>query len=210
MIEMRSVRHRYGRSLALDVDRLTIDASTVLIGHNGAGKSTLLLIVAGLLAPSEGRVTIGGAPAGHRDARRRVSFVPDIPALFDDLTLGDQMRYVARLHGGNGAEPAPAATDLVDLLDAGDLLDRLPAAMSKGQRQKASLLVATARPCTVLLADEPTTGLDSESRLALLRGFDHLQDEGLLIVSSTHDEALIDATAGQVHLEAGRIDDAED
>lgn len=207
MIELRSVRHRYGTSLALAVDRLTIDSSTVLIGRNGAGKSTLLLIVAALLAPSEGTVTVDGAPVGHADARRRVSFVPDNPALFDDLTLDAQMRYVARLHGGSRAEPAQAATDLIELLDAGDLLDRLPGAMSKGQRQKASLLVATARPCTVLLADEPTTGLDGESRDALVRGFHHLQDRGLLIVSSTHDEALIGATATRVHLVAGRVDD---
>jgi ABC-2 type transport system ATP-binding protein len=209
MIELRSVRHHYGRSLALAVDRLTIDTSTVLTGHNGAGKSTLLLIVAGLLAPSEGAVTIDGAPVGHPEARRRVSFVPDIPALFDDLTIEAQMRYVARLHAGTRADPAQAATDLVELLDAGDLLDRLPGAMSKGQRQKASLLVATARPCTVLLADEPTTGLDGESRDALLRGFDHLHDAGMLIVSSTHDEALIGATPTRVHLAAGRVDEVE-
>jgi ABC-type multidrug transport system ATPase subunit len=205
VIELRAIRHRYGRSLALHVDRLTIDASTVLIGHNGAGKTTLLLLVAGLLTPSEGAVTIGGAPVGSAEARRRVSFVPDIPALFDDLTLGDQMRYVARLHGGVAAEPSSAATDLVELLDAGDLLDRLPGAMSRGQRQKASLLVATARPCTILVSDEPTTGLDSESRLALLEAFDHLQASGLLIMSSTHDDALIAAATDRVRLEAGRI-----
>lgn len=211
MIEIRGLQHRYGKALALSVPRLTIDASTVLVGHNGAGKSTLLLSLAGLLVPTDGVITIGGDPAGSPAARRRVSFVPDSPALFDDLTLADQMRYVARLHGGRKAEPAEAASELVDLLDAGELLDRLPSAMSKGQRQKASLLVATARPCSVLLADEPTTGLDTESRDALLRGFAHLERAaGVIIVSSTHDGELIAATPGRLRLVGGRLaDDAE-
>lgn len=211
MIEIRCLQHRYGKAVALSVPRLSIDASTVLVGHNGAGKSTLLLSLAGLLVPTEGVITIGGDPAGSPAARRRVSFVPDSPALFDDLTLADQMRYVARLHGGRRAEPAEAAGELVDLLDAGELLDRLPSAMSKGQRQKASLLVATARPCSVLLADEPTTGLDTESRDALLRGFAHLeQAAGVIIVSSTHDGQLIAATPGRLRLSGGRLaDDAE-
>ncbi|MEZ5406556.1 MAG: ABC transporter ATP-binding protein [Acidimicrobiales bacterium] len=210
MIEIRGLQHRYGKALALDVPRLSIDTSTVLVGHNGAGKSTLLLSLAGLLVPTEGVITIGGDPAGSPAARRRVSFVPDSPALFDDLTLADQMRYVARLHGGRKAEPAEAANELVELLDASELLDRLPSAMSKGQRQKASLLVATARPCSVLLADEPTTGLDTESRDALLRGFAHLERSGVIIVSSTHDGELIAATPGRLRLSGGRLaDDAE-
>lgn len=205
MIELRGVRHRYGKEVALRVDRLTIDTTTVLVGHNGAGKSTLLLLVAGLLVPTEGTVMIDGKAAGSSQARRAVSFVPDIPALFDDLTLADQMLYVARLHDGNRAEPAPAAVELVDLLGAEGLMSRLPGAMSKGQRQKASLLVATSRPCSVLLTDEPTTGLDAESRDALLLGFQHLSSQGVVIVSSTHDEDLIASAGAQIHLENGQI-----
>ena len=210
MIDLRGVRHRYGKELALRVDRLTINTTTVLVGHNGAGKSTLLLLVAGLLVPTEGTVTVDGKAVGSSQARRAVSFVPDIPALFDDLTLADQMLYVARLHDGNRAEPAPAAVELVDLLDAEGLMGRLPGAMSKGQRQKASLLVATSRPCSVLLTDEPTTGLDAESRDALLLGFQHLSTQGMVIVSSTHDEDLIAAAGSQIHLENGQIASDED
>lgn len=205
MIELRGVSHRYGKAVALSVDRLSITTSTVLVGPNGAGKSTLLLAVAGLLTPTEGTVTVGGHRAGSPAARRAVSFVPDSPSLFDDLTVADQMRYVARLHGGHGAEPAPAATALVERLDAATLLERLPGTMSKGQRQKASLLVATARPCTVLLTDEPTTGLDAESRAALLEGFRFLEQGGLLIVSSTHDDDLIAAAGQRIRLEGGRL-----
>ncbi len=205
MIDIRQVRHRYGKEVALSVDRLTLDTSTVLVGPNGAGKSTLLLLVAGLLVPSEGTVTVDGAAAGSVKARRAVSFVPDSPALFDDLTLWNQMIYVARLHGGNAAQPVPAANELVELLNADELLGRLPGAMSKGQRQKASLLVATSRPCSVLLTDEPTTGLDAESREALLRGFHYLESGGVIIVSSTHDDDLIAATQNHVRLEGGRV-----
>ncbi len=208
VIELDRVRHRYGDELALRVDELAITGNAVLVGHNGAGKSTLLQLAAGLLMPTSGVVTVAGARAGTVAARKIVSFVPDQPALFDDLTLARQMTYVARLHGLT--EATETARTLIDLLDADELLGRVPGAMSKGQRQKASLLVAMARPCSVLLADEPTTGLDADSREALVRAFRQLADEGLTIVSSTHDEDLIEMAAHRVELSGGHLAEDDD
>ncbi len=208
MIVVDKLRQEYGKSVAVDIDHLVIEAgTTALVGHNGAGKSTLLLIAAGLLRPTSGRVEIEGTPAGSIAARQLVSFVPDQPALFDDLTLWDQMVYVARLHGR--AEPDAGSTQLVETLDAFELLERFPRAMSKGQRQKASLLVATARPLTVLLADEPTTGLDAVAKTAFVDALSSLVDQGISIVSSTHDEELIERSTASVRLAGGRVVDTD-
>ncbi len=204
MIVVDRLQQMYGKSTALSIDRAEIPAgTTALVGHNGAGKSTLLMITAGLIRPTSGTVTIADHLAGSRPARALVSFVPDQPALFDDLTLWDQMIYVARLHGLS--EPDERSTRMIELLDAFDLLERFPRAMSKGQRQKASLLVATARPCSVLLADEPTTGLDAESKASLIAALGELVAGGTSIVSSTHDVDLIDASDVKLYLSGGRI-----
>ncbi len=206
MIVIERLRQDYGKTTALSVDHEVIEAgTTALVGHNGAGKSTLLMITAGLIRPTTGSVTIDGNPAGGRGARALVSFVPDQPALFDDLTLWDQMVYVARLHARS--EPDEQSTRLVEILDAFDLLERFPNAMSKGQRQKASLLVATARPCTVLLADEPTTGLDASSKAAFISALGELVAGGMSVISSTHDDELIQTCDRSLHLRGGRIVD---
>ncbi len=204
MIVVEELQQVYAKSVALEIDHLVIEpGTTALVGHNGAGKSTLLLIAAGLIRPTRGTVQIDGHAAGSLTARSLVSFVPDQPALFDDLSLWDQMTYVARLHGQS--EPTEMSTHLTEILEASELLERYPNAMSKGQRQKASLLVATARPLTVLLADEPTTGLDSAAKSAFVEALSMLVDIGVSIVSSTHDDELIDQASTELRLEGGRV-----
>ncbi len=205
MITISRLKMSFGKVTALNIDELTVSEGEhhALIGSNGAGKSTLLMVLAGLLQPSSGRARIAGTPVGSIDARAAVSFVPDQPALFDDLTLDDQLHYVARLYGN--AEPADTCLRLIEALNGDELLMKFPRSMSKGQRQKAGLLVATARPFDVLLLDEPTTALDAESRTALIHQLSGLAEQGMTVVCSTHDDELIDATDSSTTLTNGRI-----
>ena len=190
MIEIEGLHKAYGDKVVLTIDAWSLKRSNcVLEGENGAGKTTLLLILAGLEHPNRGTVQIDGHPSGSRGARSVVSFAPDQPALFDDLTVADQMAYVARLHGLDA--PFEVANELVEALDAEELLARFPRGMSKGQRQKAGLLVATARPFGVLLLDEPTTGLDAASREGLVGVLKRVAADDRIVLSSTHDTELI-------------------
>lgn len=204
MIEIDGLRKAYGESVVLSVEQWSLESSNcVLEGENGAGKTTLLLILAGLEHPSSGVVRIDGHEPGSPGARALVSFAPDQPALFDDLIVADQMTYVARLHGQR--EPFEASTELVEALGAEALLARYPRGMSKGQRQKAGLLVATSRPFKVLLLDEPTTGLDATSRAGLIGVLKRLAQQGSIVLSSTHDEGLIDAADSIWRMEDGSL-----
>jgi len=176
---------------------------TSIVGPNGSGKSTLLMIMTGLLEPTSGRVLIDDHRAGSLGARALLSFVPDKPALFDDLTLAEQMAYVARLNGLD--QPYAVAERLLEVFQAHDLLDRFPRSLSKGQRQKASLMVATSRPFDALLLDEPTSGLDSESHAGLIEVLGELADEAKLIVTSTHEAQLIDASSSLARIVDGTL-----
>jgi len=196
MIEVTDVMKSFGSAVVLEVEQLSLDAGhCALAGPNGAGKTTLLLLLAGLEHPTRGSIRIGGHAAGSLEARKLVTFVPDQPALFDDLTVADQMAYVARLHGL--AEPPPLAWECVEALRAKTLTSRFPRGMSKGQRQASGLLVAVSRPFEVLLLDEPTTGLDAKARAGLIDVLATLVQGGSTIVSSTHDDDLL-ASAGRV------------
>lgn len=206
-IEIEGLNKAYGDKVVLAVEQWSLpNSNCVLQGENGAGKTTLLLMLAGLEHPSKGTVRIKGHAPGSREARALVSFAPDQPAVFDDLTLADQMTYVARLHGRT--EPFEVATELVEALRAQELLSRFPRGMSKGQRQKAGLLVATARPFEVLLLDEPTTGLDATSRTGLLEVLMGVAGRGSVVLSSTHDADMSDAADRVVRVADGTLSDA--
>jgi len=167
------------------------------------GKSTLLMMMSGLLEPTRGKVLIDEHPAGSLPARALVSFIPDKPALFDDLTVAEQMAYVARLNGLD--DPYEVSQQLVDVFEADDLMDRFPRSLSKGQRQKAGILVATARPFDALLLDEPTSGLDAESHEGLIDELVSLGDSGKLVVTSTHTDELIAASTRVARIANGLL-----
>lgn len=205
MIRVNKLEKSYSGTTVLDIPSLRIKPGShvVLVGHNGAGKTTLLTMLAGLSRPTSGTLMINRVLVGEAEARRAVSFVPDQPALFDDLTVAEQMLYVAKLNGQS--EPTDFSRDLIDRFEFDDLLGRFPQAMSKGQRQKSGLLVGTARPFRVLLLDEPTTGLDAASRQSLINALVEFTDGGGVVMSSTHDPELIEAANRQITIEAGEI-----
>ena len=136
--------------------------SVALVGHNGSGKSTFLAMAAGLLELSDGEITVLGEPAGSSPARAAVSYLPDAPVLYDDLSVREHLAYVAALHG----VPIDEA-DLDELLDRLGLRDRaddLPARFSRGLRQRTSIALGLVRPFELLLVDEPFVGLDASGK----------------------------------------------
>jgi ABC-2 type transport system ATP-binding protein len=188
---------------ALAPFELTVEKgeSLALVGHNGSGKSTLLRILAGLLEPSSGDARIYGHAAGSLRARRSVSFIPDNPVLYDDLSVREHVEYISRLHGGAGYDDEAEA--LVESLGLTARIDDLPTTLSRGLRQRAAIIVALARPFDILLVDEPFVGLDASGKAAFLEQFRLATERGATVLVATHEEHYVERVSRCVALRDG-------
>jgi molybdate transport system ATP-binding protein len=162
----------------------------VLFGHSGAGKSVTLQMIAGLLAPSFGRIVIdsqtvfdSGAKINVRPQDRQVGYVVQDLALFNHLTVRKNIEF------GLPPEASPSRVDaLIAMLGLGGLENRRPRSLSGGQQQRVALARALAREGRLLLLDEPFSALDESLRSSLRRELLRLRHElGLTIVFVTHD-----------------------
>ncbi len=174
-----------------------------LVGHNGSGKSTFLKMAAGLLDISDGTISVAGHPAGSSPARAALSFLPDEPVLYDDLSVREHMAYVAALHGVDVDEDA--IDEIIDRVGLLHRADDLPARFSRGLRQKTSIALGIVRPMQVLLVDEPFVGLDARGKQALLAIFDDLGAGGAAIVVATHDPSFVERTDRCIALRDGEV-----
>jgi ABC-type multidrug transport system ATPase subunit len=201
--------HGVGRSydgyIALGSFSVEVPAGELvaLIGPNGAGKTTFLNLAAGLLDPTSGRIEIAGEVPGSIEARRALSYLPDTPVFYEDLSVAEHLEYVAALH--EAEEPAARIDELIGRLGLDGWEDALAAELSKGMKQKASIALALVRPFKVLLADEPLDGLDPPSRAVLFDLLAETQAAGAAIVVSTHRPDVIAAADRCVAIRDGRL-----
>jgi ABC-2 type transport system ATP-binding protein len=195
----------YGDHVALNglTYKVKPGSRVALIGPNGAGKSTFLRLAAGLLEPTSGEVLIDGYPAGSIEARKLTSYLPDTPSLYDDLSLGEHLEYVARLHGETEWEDR--AADLLDRLGLTDRAEDPPGGFSKGMRQKASIAVAFVRPFGLILADEPFDGLDPPSREALDSLFQEAAAGGASVILATHHLEIVERASRCLAIDEGEV-----
>jgi ABC-2 type transport system ATP-binding protein len=181
----------FGDVTALESLDLETDGGEAIafIGHNGSGKTTALSMLAGRLEPTRGTVRVAGVDvhrrSGSATVRSLVSFVPDSPALYPDLTVADHLDLVGMAHEVDDAEERTGL--LLDLLGLEERQHQLPRELSRGLRQKTQLACGLLRPYEVLILDEPVSGLDPPSRQALHSLLQQVKDEGALVVFSTHD-----------------------
>jgi len=186
--------------LTLEVKR---GQSVALVGHNGSGKSTFLALITGLLELSDGEISVLGEPAGSSPARAAVSYLPDAPVLYDDLSVREHVGYIAALHGVSIED-----ADVDELLARLGLLDRaddLPARFSRGLRQRTAIALGLVRPFELLLVDEPFVGLDASGKTALLSILDELHDDGAALVVATHDPTYVERVDRCIALRDGMV-----
>jgi cobalt/nickel transport system ATP-binding protein len=179
-----------------------------LLGANGSGKSTLLKIMDGLIFPSSGEILAFGKPLSEKalreepfalEFRRRVGLVfqdPDVqlfsPTVWDEVAFGPLQLGLAR------EEIVSRASEVLELLDIGHLLERPPYRLSSGEKKKVSIAsVLSVRP-EVLLLDEPTAGLDPRSQANLIDFLMHWPDEGKTLIVSTQDLDVVEEVASRI------------
>jgi ABC-type multidrug transport system ATPase subunit len=161
---------------------------TALIGPNGAGKTTLLLMLASLLAPDSGTITVEGFdPQHHRaEVRRRIGWMPDTLGVWESLTAREILTQMARFYRLPKAGIAQRVAEMLDRVRLSDLADQPARVLSRGQQQRLSLARALIHDPSVLLLDEPASGLDPGSRVELRVMLRQLAAEGKSIVVSSH------------------------
>ena len=203
-VECRGVSKDYGGQVVGPIT-ISIESGTsvALVGHNGSGKTTLLRLLAGLLEVSGGAARIRGAVAGSLEARSALSFIPDTPVLFDDLSLNEHLEYIAGLHGV--ADWRPRGRDLVGRFGLADRADDLPIRFSRGMKQKAAIAIGLIWPSEVLLIDEPFVGLDEAGRGVLVELLADERSQGRTILVATHELDFLDRVERCIVMRDGHV-----
>lgn len=191
LIHVRGLRKTYGSVVAVDHLDLDVHAGEIvgLLGPNGAGKSTTLEIVTTLRRPTAGEVRVAGldVTADRAAVRARIGTVLQAAALDPVMTGREALRLQARLRGLTGEAAGAAAETALASLEIADRGDARIGTLSGGQRRRVDLAAAVVGGADVLVLDEPTTGLDPESRRGLWAHLRRLAGEGAAILLSTQD-----------------------
>ena len=220
IVETHGLVKRYDRTLAVAGIDLAIEPGEIfgLVGPNGAGKTTTLRMLATLLEPSAGQAEIDGWSVTRNpdDVRRVIGFMPDVFGVYDDMKVWEYIDFFARCHGLPAAGRRRMIADLLELVDLGDRRDDYVQTLSRGMEQRLCLAQALVHDPTVLLLDEPASGLDPRARVELRELLRELRTLGKTILISSHilpeleelctSVAIVDR--GQV-LAQGRVADIE-
>ena len=208
LLAARDVVKTFGRRVA--VDRVSIDLrrgeTFGLVGPNGAGKTTTLRMLAGLIAPSTGRIELEGQPVTSRSAqrlRRLVGLLTESPGLWDRLSVRQNLMTYARLYGL--AQPGRAVDGALERFDLRDRAGDDAAQLSKGLRQRVALARTLLHDPAIVLLDEPTSGLDPESARGVRDLVRQLQTEDRAVVVCTHNLDEVERLATRVGVLRSRL-----
>ena len=190
MLSLVSLTKRYGTLTALDGVSLEIGRGELfgLLGPNGAGKSTLMSLVAGLRAPDSGRLVLDGRPLSVADTagRSALGLVPQHIALYQDLSAEQNLRIFGALYGLGGRTLRERVDEALAAVQLADRRRHQVKTFSGGMQRRLNLAAALLHRPKLLLCDEPTVGVDPQSRNAIFDYLERLNREGLTIIYSTH------------------------
>ncbi|CCQ36970.1 ABC-type transport system ATP-binding protein (probable substrate zinc) [Natronomonas moolapensis 8.8.11] len=206
LIEVRDVSFAYADRPVIDGVSLTVEAGDFLglVGPNGSGKTTLLELMIGLREPDRGSVSLFGESAHASSERDRIGFVPqnagnsggEMPVTVREVVrMG---RYPRKLVGRLGDTDRRAVADAMRRVDITDLAERRVGRLSGGQRQRVFIARALAAEADLLALDEPTVGVDAESREAFYTLLGELNDEGITIILIEHDIGVVTTHASEI------------
>jgi ABC-2 type transport system ATP-binding protein len=190
VIEIQNLNFEYPGVLALDDVSLQVDKGdiTALVGPNGAGKTTLLRCIAALDTPISGSISINGIDVlSHpREVHRQIGYLADFYGLYGQLTVEQSLRYAAMAHSIAREKISHAVQHTAQRLQIEDRLSHKVATLSRGLTQRLAIAQAIVHEPSLLLLDEPASGLDPEARHALSELFLALQTQGMTLLVSSH------------------------
>lgn len=202
MIRLTGLTKRYGTFTAVDHIDLDIPPGCLygLLGPNGAGKTTTMRMIAGILQPTAGTITIGGDDVNREPmkAKSRLGFIPDRPYVYDKLTGAEFLRFVAALYGQEGASIERRMDELLNLFELTDWKNELVESYSHGMRQKLIISSAMLHRPEFIVVDEPMVGLDPKGAKFLKDLFRAFVNRGGTVLMSTHTLEVAEGMCDQI------------
>lgn len=197
MLRCTELRKLYEDHLAVDGVSFSLQPGNIggLVGPNGAGKTTTMRCLAGLIPATGGDLSVAGydlskgGAAALIELKRRLAYVPDDPPLFDDLTVGQHLEFIGRIY--DVPDHRVRANELLDYFQLSDKINAGATTLSRGMRQKLAICCAYLYEPTVLLLDEPMTGLDPPGIRRLLESIKERAAAGATVIISSHLLAMI-------------------
>lgn len=190
MLEVINLIKRYGQLTAVDGISFNADRGQTigLLGPNGAGKTTTVSIVAGLLQPDSGEVLIDGAKvkSDTDPVKLKIGLVPQDMALYEELSARDNLTFFAALYSLAGAKAKSAIDEALTLVGLSDRAGDKVSAFSGGMKRRLNLAGALLHDPEILLLDEPTVGVDPQSRNAIFDNLETLKKRGKTLIYTTH------------------------
>ncbi|MBI5189821.1 MAG: ABC transporter ATP-binding protein [Nitrospirae bacterium] len=202
LIEIKGLTKVYGGLTAVDGLDLTIGAGEIFgfLGPNGAGKTTTLKMMAGLIRPTSGSVSLDGHDVATEPlaAKAILGFVPDRPFVYEKLTATEFMAFIGGLYSMDPAVTAPRSVELLSLFGLASWSGELVEGFSHGMRQRLVMAAALLHRPKILVVDEPMVGLDPKGVRLLREVFLGLKAEGSAVFMSTHSLDLAEKIADRV------------
>ncbi len=189
VLRCRELSRSFGDRLAVDRVSFTVESGETygLLGPNGAGKTTTIKMVCGLIEPDEGAVSIGGREQGvDLAARSKIGYVPQDVALYPDLTGRENLSFIGRLYRLSGSELDERVAEALALVDLSDRADERVDSYSGGMRRRLNIAAGMVHRPDLLVLDEPTVGVDPQSRHAILERVRALREQGMAVLYTTH------------------------
>jgi ABC-2 type transport system ATP-binding protein len=210
MIQVQQLVKTYGAFKAVDGVSLDVPRGEIhgFLGPNGAGKTTTIRMIAGLLKPSAGRVTIDGHDLARTPeaAKAALGFIPDRPFIYEKLTAGEFLDFHGGLYGLPAGETRARALELLETFELRSWKDELVESFSHGMKQRLVMCAAFLHRPKALLVDEPMVGLDPRGARLIKEIFRLRSAEGMAILMSTHTLEVAEEMCDRISIiQAGRI-----
>lgn len=190
VLAVNGLVRRYDDLVAVDGISFTIAEGETfgLLGPNGAGKTTAISMIAGLLEPDSGTVEVAGQPISVRSTRGRdrIGLVPQELAIYPDLTARENLRFFGRLYGMAGDNLARRIGEVLEVIGLADRADDVTKEFSGGMKRRLNIGIGLLHEPQLLILDEPTVGVDPQSRNAILTSVEQLAKEGMAVLYTTH------------------------
>ena len=190
VLECRDLKKSFGDNAAVKgVGFYIAEGETYgLLGPNGAGKTTTISMVTGLLERDSGEVFVDGKPLTTTsvDAKREIGLVPQDLAIYPDLTAKENLIFFGKLYEMSGNDLKNRVAEVLEIIGLTDRADDRTDEFSGGMKRRLNIGIGLLHKPRLLLLDEPTVGVDPQSRNAILESVEHLSDEGMAVLYTTH------------------------